>query len=114
MIAVVSVLMTGLPGTGKSTVADAVARSLGAGVVSADPIDAALLTAGVPNEDGKVGYEVMKALAANELDAGRGVRQRRRTSSAGAEPTFASADLIRVLTSRAAMIRPAPHPGARP
>ena len=73
MIAVVLVLMTGLPGTGKSTVADAVARSIGACVVSADPIDAALVAAGVPNEDGKVGYEVMKALAANELDAVRGV-----------------------------------------
>ena len=67
------VLLTGLPGTGKSTTADAISRSLGASVLSVDALDAALSTAGVSNEDGKVGYEVMKALARNELEACRSV-----------------------------------------
>ena len=67
------VLITGLPGTGKSTIAHAVARELGTGVLSADPIDDALASAGVPNDEGRVGYEVMKALARNDLAAGRSV-----------------------------------------
>jgi predicted kinase len=67
------VLITGLPGTGKSTIAHAAALELGACVLSADPIDDALLIAGVPNDEGKVGYEVMKALARNDLGAGRSV-----------------------------------------
>jgi len=33
------VVVTGLPGTGKSTVAGAVARSLPAALISADPIE---------------------------------------------------------------------------
>jgi predicted kinase len=70
---VVLVLMTGLPGTGKSTIADAVAYALGACVLSADPIDAALSTAGVSDEEGRVGYELMKALAREDLNAGRSV-----------------------------------------
>jgi len=67
------VLLTGLPGTGKSAIADAVSRSLGACVLSADVIDAALSTAGIANEEGTVGYELMKVLASKELDAGRSV-----------------------------------------
>jgi len=66
------VLMTGLPGTGKSTVAEAVARTLPAALLSADPIDAALLRAGVRPEQRPdiLGFEVMKALAALQLEAG--------------------------------------------
>ena len=67
------VVMTGLPCTFKSTIPRAVARELDAPVVSADPIDAALAAAGVPNTEGRVGYEVMKALAATELGSGRSV-----------------------------------------
>ena len=66
----VLVLLTGLPGTGKSTIAAAVARVLPAIVISADPIDDALRTAAVDNPHGKTGYELMKALAATQLDAG--------------------------------------------
>jgi predicted kinase len=66
----VLVLMTGLPGTGKSTIANAVARALGAVVVSADPIDGALETVGVDNPEGRTGYAVMKALVGRQLDGG--------------------------------------------
>jgi len=47
------------------------ARELDARVLSADPIDAELAAAGVPNPDGRTGYEAMKSLAASELKAGR-------------------------------------------
>jgi hypothetical protein len=38
--------------------------------LSADPVDLAMDRAGITNEAAKVGYEVMKALASNELDCG--------------------------------------------
>jgi hypothetical protein len=41
------VVMTGLPGTGESAVAEAVARALPAPVFSADPLEAVLLRAGI-------------------------------------------------------------------
>ena len=69
----VLVLLTGLPGTGKSEIAAAVASAINACTISADPIDAALAEAGVANEEGKVGYELMKALTRNEVRSGRSV-----------------------------------------
>lgn len=69
------VLLTGLPGTGKSTIAAAVARALPAALLSADPIDAALIRAGMSpaQRPDKAGYEVMKALAAEQLAVGTAV-----------------------------------------
>ena len=52
------VLLTGLPGTGKSEIVAAVAEAINACTISADPIDMALAEAGVANEGGKVGYAV--------------------------------------------------------
>lgn len=67
--------MTGLPCTGKSTIAEAVAELVGATVLSADPIDAALLAAGVNPEQRPdiVGFEVMKSLARTNLALGLSV-----------------------------------------
>lgn len=64
------VIMSGLPGTGKSAIAEAVAVALPAALVSADPIDVALARAGQPNDQGKAGYEVMKAIARGQLALG--------------------------------------------
>src|SRR5688500_14562361 len=66
------VLLTGLPCTGKSTIARAVAQSLGAAWLSAAPIDAALVRAGMSSQQRPdiAGYEVMKALAGLQLGAG--------------------------------------------
>lgn len=58
---------------GKSSVAAEVARVLQACTISADPVDEALSAAGVANEEGRAGFEVMKALARNELGTGRSV-----------------------------------------
>lgn len=44
------VVMTGLPGTGKSAVAEAVAKALCAPVFSVDPLEAVLLRAGIDRE----------------------------------------------------------------
>jgi predicted kinase len=43
----VLIVFTGLPGTGKSTLALAVGRALGVPVLSVDPIESAMLRAGV-------------------------------------------------------------------
>ena len=71
--AVMLVLMTGLPGTGKSTVAAAVARALPAALLSADPIERALIQSGIEVDDGKAAYEVMKGLARQHLATGLSV-----------------------------------------
>jgi predicted kinase len=62
--------MAGLPCTGKSTIANAIATTLPASLLSADPIDVALSAAGQPNEQGKAGYEVMKAITREHLMLG--------------------------------------------
>ncbi len=74
MVAVL-VLMTGLPATGKSTIAEAVARALPAAWLSADPVDAALVRGGLRPEQRPdiAGYEAMKALADLQLSAGLSV-----------------------------------------
>ena len=65
--------MTGLPCTGKSTIAAAIAAALPATLLSADPIDAALTAAGVEHRPDIVGYEIMKALARENLVLGLSV-----------------------------------------
>jgi len=60
--------MTGLPGTGKSEIARRVAPTLGAIVLSADPIDATLLRVGIGHDRPDiVGYELMKTVAREHL-----------------------------------------------
>ena len=69
------IVMAGLPGTGKSTIADAAARLLGCAVVSVDPIEAALSTAGIDRAQptGLAAYVVAEAVARAQLSLGHDV-----------------------------------------
>jgi predicted kinase len=64
--------MSGLPGVGKSTLAEALARRIGSCVVSVDPIEDAILRAGIPQsfETGVAAYLVGATVAAAQLRLG--------------------------------------------
>ncbi len=66
------IAFAGLPGAGKSRLARAVGRGLRAPVLSVDPIEAALLRAGVHREQptGLAAYVVAEALAERQLELG--------------------------------------------
>ncbi len=68
-------VLRGLPGSGKSAVADALARRLNAPVLSVDPIEAAIWRAGIaPSfETGVAAYEVAAAVAQEQLRLGHHV-----------------------------------------
>lgn len=67
------IVVSGLPGVGKSAVAAELAGHLAATWVSVDPIEEALLRAGLPPgwETGVAAYEAAGAVAAQNLLAGR-------------------------------------------
>ncbi|MCY7325371.1 MAG: ATP-binding protein [Microbacteriaceae bacterium] len=69
------IAMAGLPGTGKSTIAGHIGARLGAAVVSVDPIEAAILTAGIDSDQptGLAAYLVAETLAESVLSAGHSV-----------------------------------------
>jgi predicted kinase len=69
------IVIAGLPGSGKSALADALSGRLTAFVVSVDPIENAMLSAGVvPGWEAGVGaYQVAGALAAHNLALGHPV-----------------------------------------
>ncbi len=68
------IVTSGLPGTGKSTVADGLAKTLRAPLLSVDPIEAALWRAGVSKStSGIAAYRVAQALAAENLKLGQSV-----------------------------------------
>jgi predicted kinase len=71
----VLIAMAGLPGTGKSTVAEVVGNRLGAAVVSVDPIESAILSAGIDSDQptGLAAYLVAETLADAVLTTGRAV-----------------------------------------
>lgn len=71
----VLVAMAGLPGTGKSTIAQVLGARLGASVVSVDPIEAAILVAGIDADQptGLAAYLVAETMAEQALTAGRSV-----------------------------------------
>jgi predicted kinase len=61
----VLIVLSGLPGTGKSAIADAVARARGLPVLSVDPIESAIMRAGIEQgfQTGLAAYLVAEALA---------------------------------------------------
>lgn len=69
------IVTAGLPGAGKSTVADELGGRLGVPVVSVDPLESAILSAGIDSDQptGLAAYLVAEALAASVLATGRGV-----------------------------------------
>ena len=68
-------MVSGLPGTGKSALADRLGRHLPAAVLSVDPIEAAILRSGFEQtfETGLAAYEVVATVAASHLRLGLSV-----------------------------------------
>ena len=68
----VLIVMAGLPGAGKSAVAEDLGRALRCAVLSVDPIEAAMWRAGVARDQptGLAAYVVAEALAAEQLALG--------------------------------------------
>jgi len=66
------IVMSGLPGTGKSTLAERIAQRLELPVLSVDPIESAIITSGIPQsfETGLAAYLVAAALASEQLKLG--------------------------------------------
>ncbi len=66
------IVVSGLPGSGKSTIADALGRALSVPVFSVDPIEAAIWRSGVPasHETGVAAYEVAATLAEHQMRLG--------------------------------------------
>jgi len=69
------VVMAGLPGSGKSTVAEASAALLGLPVVSVDPIESAILSAGIDADEptGLAAYLVAETIAESVISSVGGV-----------------------------------------
>lgn len=69
------IVMAGLPGSGKSTIAAAAARRLTCAIVSVDPIEAAMWVAGVDRAQptGLAAYVVAEAIARTQLELGHDV-----------------------------------------
>ncbi|WP_426623523.1 AAA family ATPase [Leifsonia sp. McL0607] len=71
----VLVVTAGLPGSGKSTIAEIVAGRLGATAISVDPIEAAILKAGIDADQptGLAAYLVAERMAEQLLVSGQSV-----------------------------------------
>ena len=71
----VLIVISGLPGTGKTTVAERVARRVGAAHLSIDPVEDALMGAGFPPgwQTGVAAYEAVRAMAELTLRTGTSV-----------------------------------------
>ncbi|WAC67371.1 AAA family ATPase [Agrococcus sp. SL85] len=69
------IVMAGLPGSGKSTIAAALARRIGCAVVAADPIEAAMLRAGIAPDQptGLAAYVAAEMVAREQLRLGHDV-----------------------------------------
>lgn len=69
------VVMAGLPGAGKSTIAEVIGNRLGVPVVSVDPIESAILSAGIDPDQptGLAAYLVAETIAESVLGGGTGV-----------------------------------------
>ncbi len=66
------IVMAGLPGVGKSTLAQALARALRAALLPVDPVEAAMWRAGVDRGQptGLAAYVVVEAMASQQLALG--------------------------------------------
>ena len=65
------IVTSGLPGSGKSTIAEGIGRRLRSPVFSIDPAEAAMWAAGSPKEKtGIAAYRVVEAIAAENLKLG--------------------------------------------
>ncbi|MEL6723524.1 MAG: AAA family ATPase [Pseudomonadota bacterium] len=74
MIGAHLIAMAGLPGAGKSSIANGLCRALGATLLSVDPIEAAMWRSGLGRDaTGRAAYEVAEALAAENLRQGQTV-----------------------------------------
>jgi predicted kinase len=69
------IAMAGLPGAGKSTIAEIIAARLQLPVVSVDPIESSILKAGIDADQptGLAAYLVAETLAETVLTSGRGI-----------------------------------------
>lgn len=67
--------MAGLPASGKSTVAGLIGARLRSAVVSVDPIESAILTAGIDSDQptGLAAYLVAETIAESVLDTGQSI-----------------------------------------
>ena len=62
------IVLSGLPGSGKTVLAESLSRALSIPIFSIDPIEAAMWRAGLPkNETGVAAFEVAQALADEHL-----------------------------------------------
>ena len=68
------IVLSGLPGTGKSAIADGLGRTLRLPVLSVDPIESAIMRAGIEHsfETGLAAYIVAEALADRNMANGLG------------------------------------------
>lgn len=66
------IIVSGLPGTGKSAIADRLGQAIGAPVLSVDPIESAMVRAGIEStfETGLAAYLIAETLADHHLSAG--------------------------------------------
>ena len=73
--AVVLIALAGLPGSGKSAVAEDLSQALNCAVLSVDPAEAAMWRAGVSKSEptGLAAYMVVEALAAEQIALGHDV-----------------------------------------
>jgi predicted kinase len=68
------IILAGLPGVGKSSIASGLARALGIPLLSIDPIEAAMWRAQIPaGATGVAAYEIAEALAEENLKMGTSV-----------------------------------------
>lgn len=69
------IVMAGLPGSGKSAIADELGRALSLPILSVDPIEAAMYRAGIDRTQpiGLAAYAVAEAIASNILALGQDV-----------------------------------------
>jgi predicted kinase len=67
--------MAGLPGAGKSTIAEVLSGRLNASIVSVDPIENAILSAGIDSDQptGLAAYLVAETIAGSVIDSGHHV-----------------------------------------